>query len=769
VTANAAARGIPQPAPAPEKLAGELGLTPTEHQRIVDTLGRVPSVAELGAYSVMWSEHASYKTSRAHLARLPGEGPAVLVGPGENAGVVDVGEGLAVAFKIESHNHPSYVEPFQGAATGVGGIIRDVLTMGARPIAILDALRFGDPAAPATRRVADGVVCGIGGYGNAIGVPTVGGEVDVDACYDRNPLVNALCVGAMGRERLQLARAERPGDVAVLIGQPTGRDGIGGASVLASASFGGADTSKRPNVQVGDPFAGNQLIEACLQLFARGLTAGMQDMGAAGIACSTAELAAAGGLGMRVDLDCVPLREPSMAAWEILCSESQERMLALAHPAQLDELLAVCRRWEVAATPIGEVTDGDRLVFTHGGEVVVDAPAASMTDDGPVYQRPIDAWIHPRAGEDVDAADGAGAGAEAGQAGAPVASADLAAEWAELLSHPRVADPTWIAEQYDSAVGSATVAGPGADAAVLRLPGADGMPGATRRGVAVTTDSAAQRCALDPAEGARQIVAEAARNVACVGARPVAATNCLNFGDPTRPTVMGAFSATVDGMAEACRALGTPVTGGNVSFYNATGSTDVHPSPVVGVLGVLADVGAVVPSAFRGAGDRVLLVGAPTRPGLAASLWQRVYGELAGSLPPVDLDAEAALHRLLGGLAGDGLLASAHDVADGGLALALAECALRGGVGVRVAAEAGLSPRQWLFSESPTRVVVSVAPPEIGQVRHAVEAAGLGATELGETVDEPTLSVDGVATLDVHTAGRAWRGGLPAALGGGVS
>jgi phosphoribosylformylglycinamidine synthase len=649
----------------------------------------------------------------------------------------------------------------------VGGIIRDVLTMGARPIAILDALRFGDPAARGTARIADGVVRGIGGYGNPIGVPTVGGEVDVDPCYDRNPLVNALCVGALPRERLQLAKAERAGDVAVLIGQRTGRDGIGGASVLASASFGEDDRaraaegdsaqeqSKRPNVQVGDPFAGKLLIEACLELYDRGLTAGIQDMGAAGIACSTAEMAAAGGLGMEVDLDRVPLREPSMAAWEILCSESQERMLALAHPDRLEQVLAVCRRWGVEATPIGEVVEGDRLVFTRGGEVVHDAPAASLADEGPTYERPVQVWVHPRASEDADAA-------------ADIAELDLAAEWCELLAHPRVADPAWITEQYDSAVQSGTVAGPGSDAAVLRLPGADGLPGSTRRGVAVTTDGAGRRCSLDPAEGARQLVAEAARNVACVGARPLAATNCLNFGDPTRPVVMGAFAATIDGMAEACRALGTPVTGGNVSFYNATGSFDIHPSPVVGLLGVVADVAAAVPSAFRHAGDRILLLGAPTRRGVAGSLWQWARrGELAGALPRIDLEREAALQALLARLVAEGLLASAHDVADGGLAAALAECTLRGHLGARVRPEPGLSGVQWLFSESPTRVVATTRPEHADEVVRAAEAAGVHAAVLGETGEGSTLAVEGTTELDLDAAGRAWRGGLSAAFDGG--
>ncbi len=754
--APAPAPRVPAPAPQPDALATELGLTGEEYERIVATCGRTPSTAELGTYSVMWSEHCSYKTSKIHLRRLPTQGPQVLVGPGENAGVVDVGDGLAVAFKIESHNHPSFVEPVQGAATGVGGIIRDILTMGARPIALLDPLRFGEADDPVSRRVADGVVRGIGRYGNAIGVPTVGGEVDADPCYAGNPLVNVLCVGVVDREGIQYAKAERVGDVAVLIGQRTGRDGIGGASVLSSATFEDADDeagqAKRPNVQVGDPFAGKLLIEACLELYQRRLVSGIQDMGAAGIACSTAEMASAAGLGMRVDLDRVPLREPSMESWEILCSESQERMLALVHPDRLEEVLATCRRWGVDATPIGEVTDGDRLVFTRGGEVVHDAPAASIAHEGPTYDRPREPWAHPHAHESPDADE--------------PAPADPIADWLALLDHPRASDPTPIAEQYDSAVGSSTVAGPGGDAAVLRLPAADGTPGVTLRGVAVATDGNGRRCALDPAEGARQVVAEAARNVACTGARPLASTNNLNFGDPTRPPVMEAFARTIDGLGEACRALDTPITGGNVSFYNATGGTDIHPTPVVGVLGAIDDVTAAVPAAFQRADDAIVLLGAPTLPGLAGSLWLwHVRGRLAGALPAIDLAVEAALQRLLVDLAGDGLLASAHDVTDGGLAVTLVESAVHGGLGADLTPEPGLAPHQWLFSESPSRAVASVAPGDLEAVREAAAAAGVACTDLGAVATAPRLRVTGLGDLDLGEAQRRRQRGVARLLG----
>jgi phosphoribosylformylglycinamidine synthase len=721
----------------PRTLARQLGLSHDEYERIEMTLGRVPTTAELGTFSVMWSEHCSYKSSRVHLRRLPSEGPQLLAGPGDNAGVVDVGGGRAVAFKIESHNHPSFVEPFQGATTGVGGIVRDILTMGARPIALMDPLRFGDPRDPKTRWVVDGVVRGIGHYGNSIGVPTVGGEVSFDPVYQGNPLVNVLCVGVLDAGAIQRARAENVGDVAVLIGQRTGRDGIGGASVLASADFSSdGDGAKRPNVQVGDPFAGNLLIECCLALYERGLVRGIQDMGAAGIACSTAEMAAAAGLGMRVDLDNVALREPSMDAWEILCSESQERMLALVSPEQVGEVVAICERWGVPVTPIGEVTDGDRLVFTRHGEVVHDAPARALADDGPVYERPIVPWHLPEADEDVDAEPG---------------PSDLRAAALQVLMSPNVAPPTWITQQYDSIVGSGTVQGCGASAAVLRLPPSGGW-GTTpdeRRGVAVATDGNGRWCALDPDLGARLVVAEAARNVACTGARPVSATNCLNFGSPETPEVMGAFSATVDGMAAACAALDTPISGGNVSFYNATDGQSIHPTPIVGVLGVLDDCTRTVGHTLRDPGDAVHLIGAATRPGLGGSeyLW-RTAGRVAGPVPAIDLDEERRLQDLLVQAAGRGLLRSAHDVATGGLLTTLVEaCGDR--LGATLDVDADLPVHQWLFSESPSRVVVSVAPDRRTDLERACEDAGLCCARLGTATADRQLVCGDVLALDL--------------------
>jgi phosphoribosylformylglycinamidine synthase subunit PurL len=738
---------VPLPAFDPRALAKQLGLTDGEYEAIVATLGRVPSTAELGTYSVMWSEHCSYKSSKVYLRELPTTGPRILVGPGENAGVVDVGGGWAVAFKIESHNHPSFVEPFQGAATGVGGIVRDILAMGARPVALLDSLRFGDPADERTRGIVDGVVRGVGHYANSIGVATVGGETSFDPCYAGNPLVNVLCVGVMSAQDVQLARARTAGDIVILIGQRTGRDGIGGASVLASASFGSGDTddAKRPNVQVGDPFAGKLLIEACLQLYAEGLLSGVQDMGAAGIACSTAEMASKAGLGMRVDLDRVPLREPDMKAWEILCSESQERMLALVAPDQLTRVLQVCTRWGVDATPIGEVTGGDRLVFTHHGLVVHDTPASSLADEGPVYARPVADWVHPNAAEHVD----------------DLTPADLSEAALAVLSSPGVGCARWVFEQYDSIVGSATVLGPGADAAVLRLI----LDGPSTHGVAVAVDGNSRWCALDPYEGAKLIVAEAARNVACTGATPVAATNCLNFGSPETPEVMGQFRDTIRGIAQACAALGVPVTGGNVSFYNQTGQAGIHPTPVVGVLGVLDNAAARVAGAFACPGDVVVLVGAPTQPGLGGSeyLW-RVHSRLAGSPPRVDLDAERRLHTLLAKAAGGGLLASAHDVSTGGLLVTIAESCIGGGLGAQLVIENGVAACQWLFSESPTRVVVTTRPADAPRLADLCAAHAVPYTRLGVVLNEPCIKFGGLLTLDLADICRIYEQALPAAL-----
>ena len=723
---HASAQPTPAPAPDPRTLATELGLTDDEFDRIVETLGRQPSPAELGTYSVMWSEHCSYKSSKIYLKTLPTEGDRILVGPGENAGVVDVGDGMAVTFKIESHNHPSFVEPFQGAATGVGGIIRDILTMGARPIALMDPLRFGDPTLDKTKWVVDGVVRGISHYGNSIGVPTVGGELSFDPCYNGNPLVNVFCVGTLPADNIQLARAENTGDIAVLIGQRTGRDGIGGASILASEEFGedGVDDTKRPNVQVGDPFAGKQLIESCLELYRTDLLSGIQDMGAAGIACSTSEMASAAGLGMSVDLDDVLLREASMDAWEILCSESQERMLALVSPDRLEEVLEICRRWQIDATPIGRVVEGDRLVFTRRGELVHDAPAGSLAHDGPTYERPVRDWVHPNADVDVDAEAPEG---------------DLTAHAEAVLLSPNLVPADWVTQQYDSIVGHGTVAGIGGDAAVLRL-----EPG-VKRGIAMATDGNGRLCALDPTEGARRVVAEAARNVACTGATPVAATNCLNFGSPERPEIMGQFRDVITGMGEACIALGTPITGGNVSFYNQTGDVAVHPTPVMGVLGIHPDVTRPLGSTFTGAGHAVVIVGARTAPGLAGSEWDWVTNDrIAGRLAPIDLALEKRLHAFLAAAAEGDVVKSAHDIAEGGLLANLVEsCGAE--LGVTVDLPDGLPESQLWFSESPSRVVVStddIRGLQALAVEHDLHLEPVGMTTTARRLVGGTLDLD---------------------------
>jgi phosphoribosylformylglycinamidine synthase subunit PurL len=732
----------------PEGLHRQLGLTDEELERILGVLGREPSRAELAMYSLMWSEHCSYKSSKVHLRRLPTDGPRVLQGPGENAGVVDLGDGVAAVFKIESHNHPSFVEPFQGAATGVGGIIRDILAMGARPAASLNSLRFGDPAEPMARRLLEGVVAGIGHYGNCVGVATVGGEVVFDPCYAGNPLVNALTVGFMPAGRRLSGRAERAGDLAVLMGAKTGRDGIGGASVLASASFEVGDDAKRPNVQVGDPFQEKLLIEACLELAERGLLRGLQDLGAAGISCAVAEVAARAGMGMEVDLDAVPLREPSMEAWEVLVSESQERMLALVDPARLDDVLEVCRRWGILASVLGEMTAGGLLRVRFRGEVVAAVPAASLADEGPVYSRPLVPPPPSTAGTAVPL-------------DAEVAEAVLA-----LATDPTCASKRWVWEQYDRFVGHGTVAGPGHDAAVLRVPG-------TGRAVALATDGNGRYAALDPRAGAALAIAEAARNVACTGARPIAVTNCLNFASPERPEVMGAFAATVDGMAAACHALGLPVTGGNVSFYNESSGRPIHPTPIVGVLGLLEDATTAVPTGFPRPGLTVWLLG-ETRVELGGSVWQRLTtGRLEGPPPVLDLTAEARLHQLLLDLAARRLLAGTHDLSDGGLAVALVEATLAAGVGATVdlppvLTAAALPPEHVplaaLTSESASRVLVA-APPEAAEELEALTAeAGVPIARLGTTVGD-RLIVPGLLDLPLSRLRDAYEGALPHALG----
>jgi phosphoribosylformylglycinamidine synthase len=666
-----------------ERKAAELGLADAEYARICEILGREPRDAELAMYAVMWSEHCSYKSSKVHLRRF-GDLPrsdVLLAGIGENAGVVDVGHGLAVTFKVESHNHPSYVEPYQGAATGVGGIVRDILAMGARPVAVMDSLRFGPADAPDTRRVLPGVVAGISGYGNCLGLPNVGGEVDFDPTYAGNPLVNALCVGVLPKDRLQLARATGAGNAVILLGALTGRDGIGGVSVLASATFDQAGgPAKRPSVQVGDPFTEKILIECCLELYDRGLVVGIQDLGGAGLTCALAETAAKGAVGMEVALERVPLREPSMVPLEVLTSESQERMLAIVEPADVSEVLLVAEKWGVLATVIADVTDTGRLVVRWRGDLVADVPPASLADEGPVYQRP----LAPMPG--LPAVD----------VPRPV---DLHRAVLDVLASPLSCSRRWVTDQYDRYVLGDTVTAQPDDAGVLRLDEERGL------GVALALDGNGRFARLDPYAGAQLALAEACRNVAAAGARPLAVTNCLNFGSPEDPRVMWQFAEAVRALTDGCRELGLPVTGGNVSFYNSTGDTAILPTPVVGVLGLLDDVRRTARTGFRRSGDIVLLLG-ETRAELAGSVWAEVAGAPLGGRPPaVDLRAEQRLWDVLA----CGLTTSVHDLSDGGLAVALAESVVRRGVGARVTLP-GEDPVVALFSESTGRVLVTVPP-----------------------------------------------------------
>ncbi|MEU2347088.1 phosphoribosylformylglycinamidine synthase subunit PurL [Modestobacter sp. NPDC049651] len=719
----------------------ELGLRAEEYQRIREILGRRPTTAELAMYSVMWSEHCSYKSSKVHLRQFGDLPPsdALLVGIGENAGVVDVGDGYAVTFKVESHNHPSYVEPYQGAATGVGGIVRDILTMGARPVAVMDSLRFGAADAPDTARVLPGVVAGVGGYGNCLGLPNIGGELLFDATYAGNPLVNALCVGVMRHEDVRLAKAEGVGNKVVLFGARTGGDGIGGVSVLASETFDSEGPAKRPAVQVGDPFTEKLLIEACLEIFREDLVTGIQDLGGAGISCATSELASAGTGGMHIDLDAVPLRDSTLTPAEILMSESQERMCAIVEPGKVEAFLAVCRKWDVLATVIGEVTDGDRLVIDWHGEQIVDVPPRTVAHEGPVYERPM---ARPA---DLDAL----------QADAPPAtSADLRADWLAVVSSPDGADKTWVTEQYDRYVRGNTVLAQPEDAGLVRI------DESSNRGIALALDGNARFARLDPYTGAQLNLAEAYRNVAVTGATPLAVTNCLNFGSPENPEVMWQFAEAVRGLADGCRALGLPVTGGNVSLYNQTGDVAINPTPVIGVLGVHDDVTRRVPAGWRADGETVLLLG-ETRAELGGSAWAAVvHGHLGGRPPALDLAAEQALGGLLATLAADGLVSSAHDLADGGLAQALTESALRYGTGARLTL-AG-DPTTALFSESVARALVTTTDP--AAVRAAAEAAGVPVTELGTTGGDE-LRLDGVLELPLAELRDAWTRTLPALFG----
>ncbi|GAB2611465.1 phosphoribosylformylglycinamidine synthase subunit PurL [Pseudactinotalea suaedae] len=731
----------------------ELGLADDEYARIREILGRRPTNAELAMYSVMWSEHCSYKSSKIHLAQF-GEKTTeemrehLLVGIGENAGVVDIGDGWAVTFKVESHNHPSYVEPYQGAATGVGGIVRDIISMGARPVAVMDQLRFGAIDHPDTARVVHGVVSGVGGYGNSLGLPNIGGETEFDSSYQRNPLVNALCVGVLRHDDIHLANASGAGNKVVLFGARTGGDGIGGASILASETFDADKPSKRPSVQVGDPFMEKVLIECCLELFAAGVVEGIQDLGAAGISCATSELASNGDGGMHVDLENVLLRDPSLTAGEILMSESQERMMAVVTPDKLDAFLAITTKWDVESAVIGEVTGTGRLTIDHHGHRIVDVDPRTVAHDGPVYDRP-----HARpAWQDALNADAAEALPRAGTA------AELRAQVLAVAGSPNLASKSWVTDQYDRYVQGNTALAQPDDAGVVRVDEESGL------GVAIATDANGRFSKLDPYTGAQLALAEAYRNVATVGARPLAVTDCLNIGSPEDPDAMWQLVQTITGLADACAELGVPVTGGNVSLYNSTLAGDVgvghidasiNPTPVIGVLGVLDDVARVTPSGWREDGLELVLLGT-TREELSGSAWSGVvHGHLGGRPPMADLTAERALAQVLVQASSGGFVTAAHDVSVGGLAQTLVDSVLRFGLGATVALEEpatrdGVDATSALFSESGARALVAVRADHRDRLlllaaEHGVPAAGVGVTG----GDSLTLTLPGANEVSI--------------------
>src|SRR5579859_6061553 len=746
------------------EIAAEHGVTRDEYARIQQILGRDPNITELGIFSVMWSEHCSYKSSKVHLKRLPTRGKLVVQGPGENAGVVDIGDGLVAAFKIESHNHPSYVEPFQGATTGVGGILRDIFTMGARPIAVLDSLRFGEivagkntteSEAAANRRILDGVIRGIAHYGNCFGVPTVGGEVAFESCYSQNPLVNALALGIARKEDIFLAKAKGLGNPVIYVGAKTGRDGIHGASLLASAEFTEESQQKRPNVQVGDPFTEKLLLEACLEAMKTGAIVAIQDMGAAGLTCSTCEMASRGGTGIEIDLAKVPQRETGMSPYEIMLSESQERMLLVAEKGREHEVLDVFKKWGLDSTVVGEVTTGGLLVVKDHGTVVARIPAHPLAEEGPVYNRPM-AAPSQRAESEKD--------------WFPFApeKTDLTANFKKLLASPAIASKRWIAEQYDTSVRTNTLAGPGAsDAAVVRIK--ESEKNGVMRALALSTDGNGRWCFLNPKVGAMHAVAEAARNVAASGARPIAATNCLNFGSPEKPEVMYQFSQSIDGIGEACTALATPITGGNVSFYNETLGKSIYPTPVIGILGILDDASKVLKIAFRNEGDIIVLLNGANSSGAgqhttAPSARRREFssseysktiaGIVAGEPPSIELGAEKWLIDCLVALAAGNTIESAHDLSDGGAAVTIAESLFasssplvgaelaRPALGATITIPESASAEYALFGESGARAIVSVSPTKLAALRATARQYGVGAHEIGKVTRDNSLRIE---------------------------
>jgi len=692
------------------EIVAEHGLAPDEYDRILKALGREPNLLELGIFSVMWSEHCSYKSSRVHLKKLPTEAPWVIQGPGENAGVIDIGDGEAAIFKMESHNHPSYIEPYQGAATGVGGILRDVFTMGARPVANLNALRFGRPDHPKTRHLVAGVVAGIGGYGNCVGVPTVGGEVNFDAAYDGNILVNAMTVGVAKTDKIFYSAATGIGNPIVYVGSKTGRDGIHGAT-MASADFAEDSEEKRPTVQVGDPFTEKLLIEACLELMATDAIVAIQDMGAAGLTSSSVEMASKGGAGIRLDMNKVPCREEGMTPYEMMLSESQERMLMVLKPGREGEAEAIFRKWELDFAVIGEVTDTGRMELVWNGQTVADIPLGPLADEAPCYERP---YAIPKAPEPL--------------ADIPE-SADIAADLLKLMASPNLASRRWIWEQYDQSVGGDTVQRPGGDAAVVRVHG-------SKKALAITTDCTPRYCYADPVEGGKQAVAEAYRNLCAVGAKPLAITNCLNFGNPQRPEIMGQFVGCIEGMAEACRALDFPVVSGNVSLYNETKNEDgsslaILPTPAIGGVGLLEDWEKSATIGFKAEGESLLLLGHSTGH-VGQSLWLEIcHGRRDGSPPAVNLAVERRVGELVRQLLAAGFVTAVHDISDGGALVAVAEMALAGSLGARLTLPTAANPAAVMFGEDQGRLLVTTTRPDAVVAR--ASAANIYSARIGET------------------------------------
>ena len=767
---------VPEPVAITPELLAQHSITADEYERILAALGRVPSLTELGIYSVMWSEHCSYKSSRVHLKRLPTKSDRVVQGPGENAGIIDVGDGWACAFKIESHNHPSYIEPYQGAATGVGGILRDIFTMGARPLAVMDSLRFG-PITPESgvepeliaknHSIVEGVVSGIAGYGNCFGVPNLGGETKFEACYSGNPLVNAFALGLVRKNEIFYGKATGTGNPVIYVGAKTGRDGIHGAT-MASEEFHAGTEAKRPNVQVGDPFMEKLLLEACLEAMQTGAIVGIQDMGAAGLTCSTCEMGGRGGVGIEIELDRVPQRETGMTPYEIMLSESQERMLLVAQKGREGEVFRVFEKWGLDAVEVGRVTAGNKLRVLEHGKVVAEIPNPALTDEAPLYRRPMARWEPPVPREmpsHIPTSRAKGA-REMGHPAFP----DFTSALKQLLASPNICGKRWVWQQYDHMVQTNTVEAPGAgDAGVIRIKG-------SKRGLSMALDGNGRWCYLDPRLGAMHAVAEAARKVACSGATPVAATNCLNFGNPEKPHIMWQFSQTIDGITKACEELEIPITGGNVSLYNETLGEGIYPTPVLGVVGILEDVHKTVKMHFAATGRTIVLL----RGGEAGDITdaesefgsseyaKEILGTLWGYPPELDLEKEAALQRAIVDLIAQGMVESVHDCAEGGLAVALAEKALPKGVGARVnLVSGGLFAEYALFGEDASRIVVSCDPGQVSRIKDVAEQFEIAADVIGETGgDRLGISLDGAAVISAAVAelSGAYEGALESAL-----